>query len=56
VYRIVNLQLNNDRIHVCSLKLYLEGYQEMCLICTTGVTSGAGTAYPSGASKFTPGV
>ena len=30
--RIVNLQLNNDRI--CGLKLSLEGYQEMCLICT----------------------
>jgi hypothetical protein len=25
------------------------------LINTTGVTSGAGTAYPSGAHEFTPG-
>ena len=32
----------------------LHGYS--VTVNTTGVTSGAGTAYPSGAPEFTPGV
>jgi hypothetical protein len=33
------------------LKLFLNRHMRM----TTGATSGAGTAYPSGAPEFTPG-
>ena len=29
--------------------------QRVCLLLTTGATSGAGTAYPSGALEFNPG-
>jgi hypothetical protein len=49
-------------IHVPSLEIiwscnYENTYHRVCnYIKTTSVTSGAGTVYPSGAPKFTPGV
>ena len=43
------------RNHFPALFSYVS-YHLVCIyINTTGVTSGAGTAYPSGAHEFTPG-
>ena len=48
---ILKLQSANDQ---CKLNLLrLEG--NLNRVITTGTSSGAGTAYPSGAPEFTPG-
>jgi len=51
---MINRQLTPKSI-VSTLYISLKVYAKFRNFISTGATSGAGTAYPSGAPEFTPG-
>jgi hypothetical protein len=54
-YGISVSQMTTDMFHLSQTLSSFVTYYRVCNhINTTGATSGAGTAYPSGASEFTP--